>query len=868
MLVLAMIILLSAAVAPIGSSLVRLSDSEQPNGHEGFVSSRGDSRRLVIGVNQTRPRAYDDLINLLAAVGGKNVSKISTGSRTIAMVVDIPSSNLSFFQREVQSAWLARYVEPDMVFEALSVPNDPYYLYQWALPRIQADWAWNKTTGDPSLLVAVIDSGIDYNHPDLKNHYIPLGYDWVNGDNDPLDDYGHGTACAGIIGAELGNAIGISGIAQVAIMAEKGLNDTGYGYETDLANAIIHAVFQGARIISISWGSDYDSALIHDAITYAYENGVLVVAAAGNSNSNLKVYPAAYDEVVAVGATDQTDEKASFSNWGSWIGVAAPGIDILSTMPTYHVTLNDEGYSLDYDFISGTSAACPHAVGVAALIWSRFPSATRDWVRGQLSLTADDLGDPGFDSIYGSGRVNARKAVEQEPFEHDLFLYRYDAPSHIEPGDTVSFKVTALNFGFADENNVNTSLLVDGTTIDSTLIDDFAANSFTTVTLIWNPVESRTYNVTLYVLPVPDETMTNDNVISIFVNVHFRVVLNPPRGPVGTGVNVTGVEFTPDSAVSVTFNDMFIGEAVTDASGNFTFLFNVPFSTPQTWVVKAFDANIFAQANFTVLDITPLNVQVDIGAIHFRGEVVGFHVYTIFNGNAVNATVTSATLYDPYGAKETLSLQEVATGLSTSSYVLPSDALTGSYALVVNATYSTGTVESAGTGFKSFLVSATLSGWDAMLIGVNQSVGTIRTDIGLINMRLDALNASLVSIDGEIVILNSSVGTIRSDLDTIGLKVTAINGTTATIDTVVGAINGTVTSINDQKATIVIQGIGQIQTDISDLKATSQTWTIPLYVILASVLVATAAVLLAVGMLSRRKTVAEEQAQPQIPAPY
>jgi hypothetical protein len=485
-----------------------------------------------------------------------------------------------------------------------------------------------------------------------------------------------------------------------------------------------------------------------------------------------------------------------------------------------------------------------------------------------LSFTADDLGSPGFDVIYGSGRVNARKAVEQEPLQHDLFLYRYDAPSHVEPGDTVSFSVTVLNFGSTDESNVNTSLFVDGTIVDSTLIDNFASSSFATVTLVWNPVESRTYNVTLYVLPVPGEIAINDNAISTAVNVHFRVVLNPPTGPVGTGVNVTGVEFTPNSEVSVTFNDMFIGAAATDESGNFTFLFNVPFSTPQTWVVKAFDANIFAQANFTVFDMTPLNVLVDVGGIHFRGEIVTFHVYTTFNGNAVNAAVTNATLYKPDGANETLSLQEVANGLSTSSYLLPSDAQTGSYALVVNAAYSAATVQSAGTGFKSFLVSPTLSGWNAMLIGVNQSLGTIRTDIGLINVRLDALNASLMNIDGEIVILNSSLGTIRSDLDTIGFKVTAINGTTATIDTVVGMINGTVTSIKDEKATIVIQGIGQIETDVSDLKATREMWTIPLYVILASVLVATVVVLLAVGMLSRRKPVAKEQVQPENPPPY
>jgi subtilisin family serine protease len=850
----------------ISLSASRVQNLVQSKAYEQPASFGGDLSRVVIGVNHSHPQAWDDLANLVAKTGGKNVSRISAGPQTIAMVVDVPQNNLSSLWNEAQAGSLARYMEPDMVFKAQFVPNDLYYDFQWSLPQIQADWAWNDTTGDPSILVAVVDSGIDYNHPDLMNNYVPLGYDWVNGDNDPLDDLGHGTACAGIIGAQLNNTAGIAGIAQVTIMAEKGLNSTGYGFETDLADAIIHAVTQGARIISNSWGGG-DSGLIHDAIRYAYENGVLVLASAGNLNSNSKVYPAAYDEVVAVAATDEADEKAGFSNWGSWIGVAAPGVQILSTMPTYHVTFNDEGYSPNYDFISGTSAACPHAAGVAALIWSSFPGATRDWVRGQLSFTAEDLGSRGFDVFYGSGRVNAKKAVEQGPFLHDLFLYRYDAPSHIEPGDTVLFDVTVLNFGFNFENNVNTSLLIDGTIVDSALIDDFAANSFATITLVWNPVESRTYNVTLYVLPVQGETVINDNVISTSVNVHFRVVLNPPTGPVGTGINVTGVEFTPNSGVTVTYNDMFIGAVATDESGNFTFVFNVPFSTPQTWVVKAFDANIFAQANFTVVDITPLNVLVDVGAIHFRGEIATFHVYTVFNGNAVNATVASATLYKPDGANETLSLQEVANGLSTFSYMLPDDAEGGSYALVVNAVYSAETVQSTGTGLKSFLVSPTLSGWNPMLITVNQSLGTIRTDIGLINVRLDALNASLMNIDGEIVILNSTLGTIRSDLDTIGFKVTAINGTTATINTVVGIINGTVTSIKDEKATIVIQGIGQIETDVSNLKATRETWTIPLYIILASVWVATVALLLTVVMLSRRKPVAKEQVQPENPPP-
>jgi thermitase len=863
--VLVVMVIVSVNNVPFGASVVQNSGLAQSKGHSGFASFSGDPCRLIIGVNRTRPWAYDDLTNLIVKTGGKSVSKVSVEGQAIAMVVDVPLGNLSFLWNEAQAAGLARYMEPNMVFKAQFVPNDPYYSNQWALPRIQADWAWNKTTGNSSIIVAVIDTGIDYNHPDLKNNYVALGYDWVNNDNDPLDDNGHGTHVSGIIGAVLNNAVGIAGVAQVSIMAEKALNSTGYGFEIDLAYAIIDAVDQGARILSMSWGSDYDSFLIHDAVQYAYGHGVLVVAAAGNSNLNSKFYPAAYDEVVAVAATDQFDTKAAFSNWGSWIAVSAPGVHVYSTMPTYHVALNDEGYDMDYDYLSGTSMACPHAVGVAALIWSRFPSATANWVRGQLSFTADDLGGPGFDVVYGAGRVNARKAVEQEPLQQDLFLFRYDLPALVQPGDMVFLGVNVLNFGSSSESNVNVRLLVDGSVVDSAVVGYVASGSFANVMLLWNPLESRTYNVTMYVLPAVGETIVSDNVISVTVNIHFLVTLNPSRGPVGTGVTVTGVEFTPNGLVSLTFNDMFLGYAATDEFGDFTFTFNVPFSTAETWVVKAFDANVFAEANFTVVDVTPLNVQVDVGAIHFRGEIVTFHVHTAFNGNPVNATVTSALLYKPDGSNETLTAQSVAQGLSKVSYMLPSDAQTGSYALVVTAGYSANTVQSKGTAFKSFLVSPTFSGWNALLIGVNEGVGVILTDLGLVNVRFDALNATLMRIEGESVMLNSSLGTIQSDLGTIGFKVTAINGTTATIETVVGMINGTVTSIKDEKATIMIQGIGQVESDVSSLKAAREMWTTPQYVILASALAATAAALLSVGMLRRKKSDAQEQAQPKSP---
>jgi thermitase len=863
--VLVLMLVVSVSSVSFCRSLLPNSSLAGSKAYSSLTMFHSDPCRLVIGLNRTHAQCLDDLTNLVFGIGGRSVSKVPVEGQTFAVVADVPLSNVSCLLNEVQGNGLASYVEPDMVFEAQFVPNDPYYSYQWALPKIQANWAWNTTTGNSSIIVAVIDSGIDYNHPDLKNNYVALGYNWVDNNNNPLDDFGHGTAVAGIIGAVLNNSVGIAGIAQVSIMAEKGLNATGWGSETDLADAIFDAVGKGARILSLSWGSEYDSYLIHDAVQYAYAHGVLVVAAAGNENVNTKFYPAAYDEVVAVAATDEYDHEAIFSNWGSWIGVSAPGTNVYTTMPTYHVSLNDLGYGMNYDYLSGTSVACPHAVGVAALIWSRFPNATRNWVRGRLSFTADDLGEPGFDVIYGAGRVNARKAVEQQPLQHDLYMFRYDMPTLVQPGDIVPLSISVLNFGSNSESNVNVSLLVDGSIVDSTVVDYLTSGSFANVMLLWNPLESGTYNVTLYVFPVADEAVVSDNVISVTVQVHFLVTLDPSRGPVGTGVNITGVEFTPASVVTITFNDMLLGYADTDASGGFTFTFNVPFSTAETWVVKASDGVVFAQANFTVVDVSPLSVQVDVGAIQFRGEITTFQVYTVFNGSAVNATVTSALLYKPDGSNETLTVQSVTDGFSKASYTLPIDAPTGTYALVVTAEYLTGTIESQGTAFKSFLVSPTLSGWNALLASVNESVGTIRTDLGLVNVRLDALNMTLTRIEGDAVTLNSSLGTIQSDLETIGFKVTTINGTTANIETVLGTVNGTVTSIRDDEATILIPGVGQIQSDVSRLEAERGNWTMPLYTILASVLVGAAAALLSFVMLRRRKSAAPTQEKPSAP---
>jgi len=474
---------------------------------------------IVIGLDNDRPSAYGEVISDISNVQGSIVNTVSIESKVIAVVADVPSTFVTLFQAEVRTKGITRYVEPRVRYQADFEPNDPYWGYQWGPKKIMANWAWNTTTGDHQVLVAIIDTGIDYYHPDLAGNYVPLGRDWVNSDEDPLDDNGHGTHCAGIIAGIMNNGIGITGVANVSIMSEKGLDADGYGWDDELANAIIHAADQGAKVLSNSWGGDSESELIHDAVKHAYSKGVLVVAAAGNSASSTKHYPAAYDEVVGVTATDSSDLPAYFTSYGDWVELAAPGASIFSTLPTYHVTLNDRGYNLNYDYLSGTSMACPHVAGLAALTWSLFPNRTRDWLRLRLRYTADDLGLPGLDPYYGYGRINAEKSVKQAPPDHDMLISGYEKPAHVQPGDSVLLNASLINFGSYDEQNVTVQLLVDGSLTDSKVISYVENGSTSLVGFPWGPLIERTYNVTFYMLPVFGETDTANNVLTAMISV-------------------------------------------------------------------------------------------------------------------------------------------------------------------------------------------------------------------------------------------------------------------------------------------------------------------------------------------------------------
>jgi len=471
-----------------------------------------NTTRIVIRLKTYDSKIIEEIKILAEKCGGRIVNNVSIRNEVIALVVEIPTKYAPFFTEQARGRKYISYIQPSMKFKVTFTPNDPYWNQQWAPKKIEANWAWNTTLGDPSVLVAVIDTGIYYLHEDLIDNYVPLGYDWVNDDTDPMDDHGHGTHVAGIIAATIDNNVGIAGLAQVKIMAEKALDEWGWGYDDWVANAIIHATDQGADIISMSLGGYGHSELIYEAVRYAYSNNVLLVAAAGNDGTDMPFYPAAYEEVIAVTATDSNDQRPWWSNYGEYdVEIAAPGVDILSTVPWGYATK------------SGTSMATPHVSGVAALVLSVNPNATTYRVRYWLRLTADDLGDSGYDIYYGYGRVNARKAVENPLPEHEILVSEWKYPPYVEPGATAKINVTVYNFGTEDESNITLKLIVNATTVDVQTISLLQSDTYKTISLYWTPSVEGLYNVTCHLLPVQNETIIENNVASVFLYVGFPI---------------------------------------------------------------------------------------------------------------------------------------------------------------------------------------------------------------------------------------------------------------------------------------------------------------------------------------------------------
>ncbi|MBC8079467.1 MAG: peptidase S8 [Gorillibacterium sp.] len=286
--------------------------------------------------------------------------------------------------------------------EAVEAPNDTLYSnYQWNLPLIRAESGWLLSKGSSDVIVAVIDTGVDLTHPDLQNRLIP-GFNAINDKQSPQDDVGHGTHVSGIIAASVNNNLGIAGLTwNNPIMPIKVLDSSGAGNAYNVAKGIIWATDHGAKVINMSLGNYAQADFLHDAVKYAYDHDVVIVAASGNDNTVDPGYPAAYPEVIAVAATDSNFQKASFSNFGDYIDVAAPGVSIASTYTKGQ-----------YASLSGTSMASPHVAALAALIRSTNPTLKNIEVMRIIRNTAKDLGTAGKDAYYGFGEIDISRALE------------------------------------------------------------------------------------------------------------------------------------------------------------------------------------------------------------------------------------------------------------------------------------------------------------------------------------------------------------------------------------------------------------------------------------------------------------------------
>ncbi|MEY2430056.1 MAG: thermitase [Verrucomicrobiota bacterium] len=319
-------------------------------------------------------------------------------------IVNVPESRTEAVLAALRSDADIEFAERDFVAQAAFVPNDPLVVSgsEWHLATIHAPEAWDITMGGTNTIVAVLDSGINAAHPEFAGRLLP-GYDFVSNDNDPSDDFGHGTAVAGTIVADGNNGMGVAGVAYgCSVLPVKVVDASGFASYSTIAQGIKYAVDHGARVINLSVAGDSTSATLQSAINYAWNNNVVVVAAAGNNANTVPQYPAACDHVIAVSATEPDDSLAGFSSYGSYITVSAPGDNIWTTQ---------KDLSNPYGAWRGTSFASPIVAGVAALVASANPSLSNTQIVALLKQTADDVGVAGYDTSFGFGRINAFRAV-------------------------------------------------------------------------------------------------------------------------------------------------------------------------------------------------------------------------------------------------------------------------------------------------------------------------------------------------------------------------------------------------------------------------------------------------------------------------
>lgn len=425
-----------------------------------------------------------NLANTLTSFGLENATlmfpeKQSDSFSSLGRIVIInygTSADPYFVSSKIKGSSELEWVEPKFVYQLDFIPNDPSYGSQYALSKISAALAWDINQGDTSIVIGIVDTGVDWDHPDLaaniwrnwdetpgngtdddNNGYVDDIRGWDFGgltgtpDNDPMEDQAdHGTHVAGISSAVTNNGVGVASIGfktklmpvKVTRNDQRGPNGPYviYGYE-----GIVYAADNNAKVINCSWGGGGYSILGQETINYALSQGSLVVAAAGNENSSGVHYPSAYDGVFSVASTTSTDSKSSFSNYGTTIDVCAPGSSIYGTWQNN-----------TYATLSGTSMSSPLAAGLAALVFSQFPSYTALQVGEQVRVNSDNIypQNPSYQQMLGFGRINAYNTLNNTNSKSVRALdvnFSDEAPGGdgdgiLEPGETITVSATFMNY--------------------------------------------------------------------------------------------------------------------------------------------------------------------------------------------------------------------------------------------------------------------------------------------------------------------------------------------------------------------------------------------------------------------------------------
>lgn len=405
---------------------------------------------------ETRPGLSDTALDTLLKQHGGRRRKLG---QSRLYVVDLPPGA----SEAAVAAALSRrpelkFAELDRIVDAGATVNDPYLGSEWHLAQIGAATAWDTTQG-AGITIAILDSGVNANHPDLVGRLVS-GYNVYNGNNDVTDVCGHGTAVAGVAAASANNATGVAGVAGAARLMPVRIafsDSTGcHAYYSTIANGLTYAADHGAQVANISYGAVAGSSSIMSAANYMKSKGGLVFVSAGNNNIDENI--SSDGSMIAVSATDSNDAKASFSSWGKFVSLSAPGVNIWTTD-------NSGGYSA----WNGTSFSSPLSAGVAALMMSARPDLSGAQVQTLLYSTAVDLGDAGLDPVFGYGRVNAAAAVRAAA----SFVAAVDATapsaSLAAPlgGSTVSGLVPVTVNASDNVGVTRVDLLVNGTVVAS-----------------------------------------------------------------------------------------------------------------------------------------------------------------------------------------------------------------------------------------------------------------------------------------------------------------------------------------------------------------------------------------------------------------